>query len=192
MKKKEGLRPEFKLIQGGCRSEVTLGSVRIFAAPEDQPPFPVEAVVLEEDTYLVLSAGWDRIESEDHPVVILTEAFEANPEEPGSVVVSEDSPFRFQAVVYDFDQEPSWREEWVERALEGIFREAERRRLRTIALPFLGTKHGSLEKERFLLLLRGFLKRNRSSYPLRVWLTLPGNTTLKIIDLLDEDPGKNR
>jgi len=192
MEKKKALRPKFRMIPGGRRSEVTIGSVRIFAAPEDQPPFPVEAVVLEEDTYLVLSAGWDRIESDDHPVVILTEALEAQPEEPGSVVVCEDSPLRFQAVVYDLNQEPSWREEWVERALEGIFREAEQRRLRTIALPFLGTKHGSLEKERFLLLLRGFLERNRSPYPLRVWLTLPGNTSLKIIDWLDEDPGKNR
>jgi hypothetical protein len=192
MKKKQDLRPKFKLIQGGCRPEVTLGSVRIVAAPEDRPPFPVEAVVLEEDTYLVLSAGWGQIESDDHPVVILTEALEAQPEEPGSVVVHEDSPLRFLAVVYDLDQEPSWREEWMERALEGIFREAERRRLQTIALPFMGTKHGSLGKERFLLLFRKFLERNRSPYPLRVWLTLPENTSPKIIDLLDEDPEKKR
>ncbi len=191
-KKKRDLGPKFKLIQGGRRSEVTIGSVRIFAAPEDRPPFPVEAVALEEDTYLVLSAGWDKIESDDHPVVILTEAFEAKPEEPGSVVVTGDSPLRFLAVVYDFDLEPSWREEWVERALEGIFGEAERRRLQTIALPFLGTKHGSLGKERFLLLLRKFLERNPSPYPLRVWLALPGDTSPKIIDLLDEDPGKKR
>ena len=192
MKKKEDLRPKFKLIQGGRRSEVAFGSVRIVAAPGDHPPFPVEAVVFEEDTYLVLSAGWDKIESDDHPVVILTEALDAKPEEPGSVVVTEDSPLRFLAVVYDLDQEPSWREEWVERALEGIFREAERRRLQTIALPFMGTKHGSLEKERFLLLLRKFLERNRSPHPLRVWLALPENTRPKILDLLDKDPGKNR
>lgn len=190
MEKKEDPRLRFKLIPGGRRSGVAIGSVRIFAAPEDRPPFPVEAVVLEEDTYLVLSAGWDRIESDDHPVVILTEAFDAQPEEPGSVVVPGDSPLRFLAVVYDFDREPSWKEEWVERAIEGIFREAERRRLQTIALPFLGTKHGSLKKERFLLLLRKFFERNRSPYPLRVWLALPGETSPTIIDLLDEDPGK--
>ncbi len=192
MEKKEDLRPKFELIQGGRRSEFTFGSVRIVAAPEDQPPFPVEAVVLEEDTYLVLSAGWDEIESDDHPVVILTEAFDTKPEDPGNVVIHEDSPLRFLAVVYDLDQEPSWREEWVERALEGIFQEAERRQIQTIALPFMGTKHGSLEKERFLLLLRKFLDRNRSPYPLRVWLALPGSASLKILDLLGESSGKNR
>jgi len=192
MKKKEDHRPKFRMIQGGRRSEVTIGSVRVFAAPEDHPPFPVEAVVLEEDTYLVLSAGWDKIESDDHPVVILTEALEAQAEEPGSVLVTGDSPLRFLAVVYDLDQEPFGREEWVERAIEGIFREAERRRLQTIALPFLGTKHGILEKERFLLLLRGFLERNRSPHHLRVWLALPGNTSPEIIDFLDEDPGKKQ
>jgi hypothetical protein len=192
MKKKKALGPKFRMIEGGRRSEVAIGSVRIFAAPGDHPPFPVEAVVFEEDTYLVLSAGWDKIQSDDHPVVILTEALEAQPEEPGSVVVTEGSPLRFLAVVYDLDQEPSWREEWIERALEGIFREAERRGVQTIALPFLGTKHGTLGKERFLLLLRGFLERNRSPYPLRVWLVLPGNTSPKIIDLLDENPRKKR
>jgi hypothetical protein len=177
----------FKLIQGGRGSEIPIGSVRIVASPQDYPPFPVEAIVFEEDTYLVLSADWEKIESDDHPVAILVEALEAEPEKPGSVTVLEDTPLRFLAVVHDLDREPSWREDWIEKALEEVFREAERRKLQKIALPFLGTKHGSLENKRFVVLFREFLKRRPSSYPLQVWLVLPGDPDLPVNGWLEGD-----
>jgi len=166
---------------------ISFGPVRITAAPEDRGPFPVEAVVFEEDTCLVLSADWKKIESEDHPVVILTEAFGMEPEKPGTVVIYEGSPLRFLAVVHDLDQDPSWREEWVGKALENIFQEVERRGLRSIALPFLGTKHGLLEKRRFVCLLDDFLKKNSFPYPLRVWLVLDGDPEDEIIEWLEAD-----
>jgi hypothetical protein len=190
MEEKENSRSKFKLIQAGRRSNISFGSVRITAAPEDRPPFPVEAVVFEEDTYLVLSADWKKIESEDHPVVILTEAFGMEPEKPGTAVVYQESPLRFLAVVHDLDQEPSWREEWVGKALENIFQEVERRGLRSIALPFLGTKHGSLEKRRFVSLLVDFLKKNSFPYPLRIWMVLAGDPEDEIIEWLEADRKK--
>jgi hypothetical protein len=185
MEKKEDPRSKFKVIPGGRCSEITVGSVRIVPAPPDQPPFPVEAVVFEEDTYLVLSADSDRIEMDDHPVVILTEALEAEPERPGSVVVREDAPLRFLAVIHDLDQDPSWREEWIRKALEGIFQEGERRNLHSIELPFLGTKYGSLPKACFLRLLREFLEQSPFLPSLRVWLVLPGDTGGDIIDWIE-------
>ena len=184
MPKKEDRGSKFELIPGGRGSGIFIGSVRIIPAPEDQPPFPVEAIVFEEDTYLVLSADWEKIESNDHPVAIMVEAFETEPEKPGRVVVYEENPLRFLAVVHDLDQEPSWREDWIEKALEEVFREAERRKLQRIALPFLGTKHGSLEKERFAALFRGFLKCRPSPYHLRVWLILPRDPSLPVNDWL--------
>ena len=185
VEKKEKPKPRLKLIQGGRRSEVSFGSARITAAPEDRPPFPVDAVVFEEDTYLVLSADWKKIESEDHPVVILTEAFGMEPEKPGTVVVYEGSPLRFLAVVHDLDQDPSLRAEWVRKALENIFQEAERRRLRSMALPLLGTKHGSLEKSRFLGILGDFLKQNLFPHPLRIWLVMDGDMEDEFIERLE-------
>jgi hypothetical protein len=191
MEKKEKPKSNLRLIQGGCRSEVSFGSVRIIAGPEDRPPFPVEAVVFEEDTFLVLSADWKKIESEDHPVVILTEAFGMEPEKPGTVVVYEGPPLRFLAVVHDLDQDPSWREGWVRKALENIFQEVERRRLGSIALPLLGTKHGSLEKRRFVSLLVEFLEKKSFSHPLRIWLAVvPGDPEGEIIEWLEKDRKK--
>ena len=172
MEEKKEISSKLKRIQEGREAEVSIGAVRVVAAPEDRPPFPVEAMVFEEDTYLVLSPGWEKIESEDLPLGILVEALEADPHDPGNVVVCGDLPLRFLAVVHDLDREPSWREDWVSLALEGVFREAERRGLQRIALPFLGTKHGSLEKARFVVLLREFLEGHPPPHSFEVWLVL--------------------
>ena len=45
-----------RLIRGGRHRGARCAGLRIVAGAEDQPPFPVDAVVLEEDTYFVLSA----------------------------------------------------------------------------------------------------------------------------------------
>ncbi len=181
------MKSRLSLIQGGRKSNISFGTVRITAAPEDYPPFPVEAVVFEEDTFLVLSADVAKIESNDHPVVILTEAFGMEPEKPGTVVIGDGSPLRFLAVVHDLDQEPTWKEEWIRQALENIFQEAERRRLRSIGLPFLGTKHGSLEERRFVSLLADSLKGNSFPHPLKIWLILPEDVEDGIIETLEAE-----
>ncbi len=45
----------FRLIRGGY-PEVSVGSIRVVAAPKSSSPFDVDAIVHEEDTFLVLSA----------------------------------------------------------------------------------------------------------------------------------------
>jgi hypothetical protein len=180
-------KSKFSLIQGGRGSNISFGSIRVTAAPEGDAPFPVEAVVWEEDTFLVLGAEGTKIESNDHPVVILTEAFGMEPEKPGSVAVYEGSPLRFLAVVHDLDQEPTWKEEWIRQALKNIFQEAERRGLRSIGLPFLGTRHGSLEKRRFVRLLADSLEGNSFPHPLKIWLILPADVEDGIIERLEAE-----
>ncbi len=187
MQKKQGSKEKSGTYREGRLFEISIGAVRIVATPEGHPPFPVEAMVFEEDTYLVLSGDWEEIESDDHPVAVMVEAFEAEPENPGRVVVYEGNPLRFLAVVHDLDQEPSWREEWIEKALEEIFQEAQRRTLQSIALPFLGTKHGSLEKKRFAILFREFIESRPFLRPLQVWLILPPGPHLPINDWLGGD-----
>lgn len=164
----QGLR----VIQGGLERRIFLGSIQVFAAPEEHPPFPVEAVVKEEDTYLVMSAPVSFCPPTEHPIKLLTRLIETRPQEPGSVLVRGKWPFSFLAIVHDFNEEPSWREEWVASALERVFREVANLKLESIALPFLATRHGSLREERFLVLLReAFEKRPRENLK-RLWLIL--------------------
>ena len=158
--------------------------MNIIAAPDDRPPFEVDAVAVEEDTFLVMSAD-RRVHDPKEPLIkIMTRVIETQPKAPGSVLVKGENPLRFLAVVYDLNVEPTWKEEWILSALDAIFLEAERRKLRSIALPFLGTLHGSLEKERFIVLLRSLLEKTPLNHLKRLWLVMPFKTSSKILETL--------
>ena len=47
---------ELRSIPGDRRPEASFGGIRIVAAAANDPPFDVDAVVAEEDTWLALSA----------------------------------------------------------------------------------------------------------------------------------------
>jgi len=179
----------FRLIQGGLQREMVLDGVRIVAAPEDRPPFTVEAVAAEEDTFLVLSADKTVREPTEHPLRIMTRLIEMRPEAPGSVLVKGRSPLKLLAIIHDLNQEPTWREAWVEKALHGIFLETESRKLRSVALPLLGSLHGSLDKERFAVLLRRALEKASLIYLKRLWLIVPTGAARDLIGMLESYDG---
>ncbi len=178
------VKPRLRLIRGGRPSRFAMGSVDIVVAPENKPPFRTDAVAYEEDTFLVLSAPVELNEPPEPLVRLLTELREMKPEKPGSVLVKATSPLQLLAVVHDLNQEPSWKEEWVAKALEGIFRETEQRKLHSLALPFLGTRHGSLDKERFLVLLRSTLEGIVTHSLKRIWLMLPPDIDPEMLKVL--------
>ena len=175
------------MIRGSYPFKISLGSVDIVVSPEDSPPFPVDAAAFEEDTFLVLSADKEVRDPNEPLMRVMTRVIETRPETPGSVLVRGKSPIHMLAIVHDLNQDPSWKDEWIASALDGIFREAEIRRLRSIALPFLGTLHGTLEKERFVVLLRNTLKRVSAGHPKRLWLVVPEGTSPKILEILEAD-----
>jgi hypothetical protein len=114
-------------------------------------------------------------------IKVMARLIETRPKETGTVLVKGNNPLRFLAIVHDLNEEPTWREEWIESALEAVFQEAENRKLESIALPILGTKHGSLEKKRFFALLRSVLDRTSFPHPKRIWLVIPPGTSLDIL-----------
>jgi hypothetical protein len=177
----------FELIQGGLQRETSYGPLRIVAAPESGPPFKVEALVIEEDTWLVMSAVPTVCEAEVHPIRLMTDVIEAVPEPVGSVLVKNGNPLRFLAVVHDVNQEPTWKETWIEKALSRVFLEAELYKLSSIGLPLLGTRHGSLEQDRFVFLLARVLKRTDFNHLGRLWLIVPAKTNSEIFTALDAE-----
>ena len=190
MREKTDDRPKLRLIQGTYPLKVSVGSVDIVASPKDRPPFSVDAVAFDEDTFLVMAADREVRDPHEHQVRLITRVIETRPETPGSVLVQGQRPLRLLAIVHDLNQDPTWKEEWVASALDGVFREAERRRLQSIALPFLGSLHGSLEKERFLVLLRSALQRASAKNLRRLWLVVPAGTSSKIFRVLESGSQK--
>jgi len=171
-----------RLILGSYPFQLSFGSIDIVAAPKDSPPFSIDAVVVEEDTFLVLSANPKVRDPRKHLVQIMTKVINTRPEKPGKVLVKGKHPLLLLAIVYDLNQEPSWREKWIESALNEIFRVTESRDLKSIALPLLGTLHGSFEKQRFIVLLRHALNRISAHHLKRIWLIVPPGTSSKIFE----------
>lgn len=165
--------PHLRLVRGGVVQEIRVGTLRVVAAPATSAPFAVEARVEEEDTYLVLSAPFVLPAQPEHPIRLMTEVLAARGETPGSVVVRGGRPLRLLAVVHDLGAEPTWKEEWIAAALAGVLGEAGRRGLGSLALPLLGTRHGRLAPERFMVLLRRALAAGVPAALKRLWLVLP-------------------
>lgn len=184
MREKSDMRSRFRLIQGGLRCQTSFGPIRIVAAPEDSPPFGIDALVVEEDTWLIMSAEPKIGEPEEHPVRLMADLLKARPKSVGSVLVKGQNPMHFMAVVHDVNQDPTWREEWIESALKEIFRQAERRKLRAIGLPLLGTIHGKLANQRFGELLTRALVQTPFKHLRCLWLIAPTPINSEIIELL--------
>ncbi len=175
----------FRIIPGSYPYEIVRGSLQIVVAPKDNQPFPVDAVAFEEDTFLVLSAETAVGGPKESLMRVMTKLIETRPETPGSVLVKGKRPLRMLAVVHDLNREPTWREEWVENALKGIFQEVERRRLNSLALPFIGTLHGKLKKEDFIRMLREVLEATECKYLKKVWLVVPFKTKRAVLKPLE-------
>jgi hypothetical protein len=167
-------------------------SISITAAPEESPPFEIAAKAFEEDTWLVMSADPKIAEPPEHPIRLMTDLIQAQPEPVGSVLVRGKNPLRFLAIVHDVNQDPTWQEEWIVSALTEIFRASEHRKLQAIGLPLLGTLHGRLEKRRFILLLSRVLKQTPFIHLKYLWLMVPTPQNSEIIKMLEsekENPG---
>ena len=184
MSKKSIRRRKFKIIPGGLHRKISFEPVHIVAAPENSAPFKVNALVFEEDTWLVMSADPTICEPEVHPIRLMTDVIGAEPESVGSVLVKDGRPLRFLAIVHDVNQEPTWKEAWIEGALKSVFQQAEQRKISAIGLPLLGTLHGRLEKSRFAVILARVLKLTTFNYLKQIWLIVPAKTNSEIIAVL--------
>jgi len=162
--------------------------------PRWAAPFEVGAEVKEEDTFLVLSAEPVLKAPNESLPHLLIRALGTLPKPPRSVVVQRGRPLRLLAVVHDLECDPTWREDWVAAALDGIFSIAAERRLQSLALPMLTARHGKLRPQRFITLVATAQRRAKPEFPRRIWLELPGATDCSLMDTLralalSEDPG---
>ncbi len=165
-------------------NKVTVKGLQIIAASEDEPPFDVDGIAFEQDTLLIMgrdridypSESFDQLISRMHEMPSLT---------PGTVLVRGKHPFRFLAVIHDVNQVPTWKEEWVNNALDGIFQECERAKIESVGIPLIGTLHGTLGKQRFIVLLKSAIERASLEYLKNLWLIIPvGDSFETYIDIL--------
>ncbi len=168
-----------------------LGPVHVVVAPEHAPPFPIDALAVEEDTHLLLSSDGVIEEPEEAFDDLVTAASERPASRPGSVLVRKAKPLQFLAIVHDIDCEPTWREEWIASAINGVIEEAEWRHMESVGLPLIGTRHGNVAMRRGALWLGRCLSRTSFRYLKRVWIIAPeGSETELMWALRSEFAGK--
>ncbi len=142
-------------------------------AQEDDPPFRVDAVVVEEDTGLVLSADRTIIVKDEHPIRLMMALWEFTPEKPGAIVVKGRNPFRLFAIVHDFDAEPSCKKEWVLASLHAALQQCRKLGVLSLGMQLLGCRYGNIEEEWFIDELEKALWRYKGSQLQKLWLMLP-------------------
>lgn len=139
----------------------------VFSA-RDEPPFPVDALVEEEDSYLSMSVEPVLTLPDEHPLRVMTDAREAKEVEPGTIVVRRRNPLKLLAVVHRLHERPTWREAWVIEAIGNLCVEVERRQIHALGTPLLGTVHGKMNAQRSFELLSPLLTSGTALR--RVWV----------------------
>lgn len=178
--------PRLRLITGGMATRWRVGNVAIGLAALEAPIPPLDAVVIEDDTFLVLGAAPIIREPAQEIQEIERELLDFEPPAPGSVLVRRGKPLELLAIVHELEHTPSWRAEWVAAALKGVLQQAAQHQLKTVAMPLLGTVHGRLPEREALGLLFDALGHTAHSYPQELWLAVPRERLSVIRHLLDE------
>jgi hypothetical protein len=150
-----------------------IGPVELIIAPPELPPFKVDAIVEEQDTGLLLGVAPKISEPYESYDKLVSQMITQQPRLPGEVVVKGNHPLRFLAVVHNLELEPTWKEEWITNALGQIFKESVNNRIKTVAMPVLGSIYGSLNYENFIGLFRSALPTGNFTYPEKIWLIVP-------------------
>lgn len=89
---------------------------------------------------------------------------------PGKVLIKHEIPIRLVAIIYDIEQKPVCREEWIVTALQTILAECNTLEIQTLVLPVLGEAHGDTTPERFRQILEMLTPDPVPVYPVKICL----------------------
>ena len=178
-----------KLIHGSLSKYTLINGIQIAVAPRDSPPFPVDVMVFEEDTNLILTVD-PVIEHEDeHIIRTMTDIMTVKKHKPGSVVVNGNS---WYTIVIDLDSDPVCKAEWCERAIEQVLRLALKNKVTGIALPIIGTVHGALSLEEQLKCLLEKVETLSPQVLKQIWLIVPRKQVRIVKEIVTVFSGADR
>lgn len=163
-------RPEFTLIQGGRARNWRFGNLQLQIAVAHEPPFFPDFELIEEDTWRVIGAGRQFHEVKEHPVRLMTGLIDQAELEPGTCLRR---ARRIFLVIYNIDEEPVCRPEWIESALACALRSVDRQCGNTLCMAPPGMQHGQYALPGSLEILARILHSAQCAHLERIWLQLP-------------------
>ncbi len=130
-----------RLVRGGKSQLYRIGNIICTLTEPSAIADDLDAVVLEEDTHLILTVDGRCNYIETHPVRMMTEIHRAKVHEPGSLIVNGKS---WYAVTIDLDSDPLCRPVWVQQVYENIALQIKKNSISKLGIFLLGNVHGGL------------------------------------------------
>jgi hypothetical protein len=158
-----------------------VGSTEITRWRSRKLPRPPDAIILPDDTYLLLQAVTEELDPDHTPLdlwVALERATRTEKHPLGSVLFTDGDArgvtYIARVVVYDFDSEPICRREAVLNGLREALSELARRGCETIGVFPLGTMRGGISEAEYFEALREVVARLGGESPRTVYLLQEG------------------
>lgn len=144
---------QIKMTEPSC--EISWGNIVLRTTAINSADITADAIVIEEDTFLILSTKKAVELSDKSRMQLVRDTVQTVTDSPvpGLALARGKAPYRFLAIVHDFNETPSWKKEWVRGALVDIFEKAEYYSINSIRIPLLATEHGSLEPAEFVKII---------------------------------------
>jgi hypothetical protein len=167
-----------------------LGSTEIIRWASRGLPPGLHALILPEDTYLLMQTVTQELDSTLTPLDLwaaLERSMRAEKHRLGSVIIEEGGPrgvtYVARVVAFDFDSEPICRTEDVRMGLRHALNELVGRGCETIGVFPLGTMRGGISEEEYLLALTNALAQLESEPPGTLYIfghdTSPGDKSVE-------------
>ena len=137
------------------------GNIIIQFTETDPALLNVDAIVEEQDTNLILGRSPVILETIESFPALVKKIGQQTREIVGNVLVKQSIPIRFIAIVYDVEHTPIGKKTWIEEAIQNILAQCDKYKIKTLAMPLLGTSYGKLEEESIIQLLQHSLIKNR-------------------------------
>jgi len=169
-------RPVLRVIAGDFNAPLMINGVAIRLSALERHLPAVEALVVEQDTGMLLDEASLSINS-NQPAPIPDLISEEDFDYPlATVLPKRGQPIHLQTVIYDLNRKPNWSPATIELALEHLFDLLPTMRISSLAMPALAHRHGALAVEEFITLLCDYLAHHPLPWSGDLWLLLPRET----------------
>ncbi len=165
--------PGPSLIWNRQQPDLWLAGRAIYLRPKTHLPYKPDIIVTGQDSWLVLGEQ-TVLRDDNRPAWVQANQLEDTPGyAPGTVMSRPGIPPRLVAIVYDLEQRPMCRPEWIETALFSILQYCDAHRLARLQIPLLGCRHGGISLKQFVVVLKSVLLQYSEHNPLTVMIALP-------------------
>lgn len=135
-----------------------------------QLPVTIDAIVEEQDTYLLLGKDTMIRETNESYVALVKKMEQQKPLIPGQVLVRKTNPVRFIAINYDIENKPICCEEWIKTSLKNIYEECCKQKILSLAMPLPGIKYGKFDHNAVMNILKNIFLVEKTEFPEKIFI----------------------